>query len=158
MLIVDNHNKTTQKTFTQVQNLLSETEEFLQLMEDASTSLKQAAEPVKQSTLLLTRNLTATSEQMKNLSDANQITRQNLIELSAKLKDFMNNFNGIANEFERSAKIIHDSLENYNIKTSKELSDALTKFGNEMTKALGGLHELIEDFSDMVGYVKQKRR
>ena len=63
--IVDNHNKTTQKTFTQIQNLLSETENFLQLMEDASTSLKQAAEPVKQSTLLLTRNLTATSEQMK---------------------------------------------------------------------------------------------
>ena len=158
MLIVDNHNKTTQKTFTQIQNLLSETEKFLQLMEDASTSLKQAAEPVKQSTLLLTRNLTATSEQMKNLSDANQITRQNLIDLSAKIKNFMDNFDGIANEFERSAKIIRDSLENYNVKTNAGLKEKLEAFDKSMSQAFGYLNELTEDLNNAMDDFKKFRR
>lgn len=156
--IVDNHNATTKKTFGEVQKLLNETETYLDLINDASTSLKQAANPVKESTLQLSRNLTETSAQMKDLANANQTTSDNLASLSTRLDTFVKNFNGIADELERSTKIIHDSLDNYNIKTSKELSDALTKFGNTMAEALGGLDEAVSDFSDAVGYVKQRRR
>lgn len=130
----------------------------MDLINDASTSLKQAANPVKESTLQLSRNLTETSAQMKDLANANQTTSDNLASLSTRLDTFVKNFNGIADELERSTKIIHDSLDNYNIKTSKELSDALTKFGNTMAEALGGLDEAVSDFSDAVGYVKQRRR
>lgn len=156
--IVDNHNATIKKTFGEVQKLLNETETYLDLINDASTSLKQAANPVKESTLQLSRNLTETSAQMKTLATANQTTRDNLASLSTQLDTFVKNFNGIADELERSTKIIHDSLDNYNIKTSKELSDALTKFGSTMAEALGGLDEAVSDFSDAVVYVKQKRR
>ncbi|MBD3878739.1 MAG: hypothetical protein SR1Q5_03520 [Quinella sp. 1Q5] len=156
--IVNRHNQTTQKTFAQVQKLLDETETYLQLMDDASTSLKQAAEPVKESTRQLTNNLLETSAQMKNLSTANQQTRQNLFDLSARLREFVTNFNGIANELERSTTIINDSLSHYNFEMSKGLSDALTKFDDNMTKALADFNELVGEFSDMVGYVKRNRR
>lgn len=49
--IVDNHNETTQRTFVQIQKLLSRMEDLLQNIDDASTSLNQVAEPVRQSTL-----------------------------------------------------------------------------------------------------------
>lgn len=127
-------------------------------MDEASTSLKQAAEPVHQSTLQLTKNLEATSAQMNTLANVNRITRDNLSDLSDKPRTFVNNFNGIASKFEESTEIIKRSLDNYNVKTSKELSDALTKFSNTMTKALSGLEESVGDFSEAVGYVKQKYR
>ena len=167
--IVDRHNETTKKTFAQVQILLNDTETYLEVMNDASISLNQAAEPVKQSALQLTNHIKETTRaaenfrreittQMTNLAATNQTTSQNLTDLSARLNAFVDNFNGIANEFERSTKTIKDCLDNYNVKTSNELSDALTKFGNEMTKALSGLDEIIGDFSEVVGYVKQNQR
>lgn len=156
--IVDAHNEATSKTFRQVQTLLNETKTFLDNIDDASRSLKTAADPVKQSTLQLTQNLRDTSTQIGRLAAVNQTTRDNLSDLSTRLADFVAKFNGIADELERSTKTIHDCLDNYNVKTSKELSKALTDFGNAMTQALGGLEQIVEDFSETVGYVKQKRR
>ena len=156
--IVDNHNETAQRTFIQIQKLLSRTEDFLQNMEVASTSLKQAAEPVQQSTLQLTRNLEETSAQMKNLSAANQTTRQNLFDLTARLSDFVKNFGGIADELERSTKIIHDSLDNYNFKTNIGLKEKLEAFDNSMNQAFSYLNELVEELSGLVEDSKQTRR
>jgi len=130
----------------------------LELMDDASTTFKQAAEPVRQSTLQLTRNLNETSAQMNNLANANRITRENLSDLTAQLHTFVNNFKGIANELDHSTKIINDSLGNYNYRMSEGLRDALTKFDSNMGKALADFNELVDEFSDMVGYVKQRRR
>lgn len=126
--IVDAHNRTTQKTFDDIQKLLNNSKTFLQSVEDAGTSLKQAAEPVRQSSVQLSRNLSETSEQMKTLSTANQTTRQNLSDLATRLDIFVKNFNGIANELERTTNIIKDSLDNYNGKMSEGL-----------TKKLGGV-------------------
>ena len=156
--IVDNHNETAQRTFIQIQKLLSKTEDFLQNMEVASTSLKQAAEPVQQSTLQLTRNLEETSAQMKNLSAANQTTRQNLFDLTTHLSTFVSNFKGIADELERSTKIIHDSLDNYNVKTSASLKEKLEAFDNSMNQAFSYLNELVEELSGIVEDSKQIRR
>ena len=156
--IVDNHNETAQRTFIQIQKLLSRTEEFLQNMEVASTSLKQAAEPVQQSTLQLTRNLEETSAQMKNLSAANQTTRQNLFDLTTHLSTFVSNFKGIADELERSTKIIYDSLDNYNVKTSAGLKEKLEAFDNSMNQAFSYLNELVEELSGIVEDSKQSRR
>ena len=156
--IVDNHNETAQRTFIQIQKLLSRTEDFLQNMETASTSLKQAAEPVQQSTLQLTRNLEETSAQMKNLSAANQTTRQNLFDLTTHLSTFVNNFKGIADELEHSTKIIYDSLDNYNVKTSAGLKEKLEAFDNSMNQAFSYLNELVEELSGVVEDSKQIRR
>lgn len=57
---------------------------------------------------------------MKDLANANQTTRDNLAALSTRLDTFVKNFNGIADELERSTKIIFDSLDNYNVKAIKE--------------------------------------
>lgn len=156
--IVDNHNATIKKTFGEVQTLLNETETFLYSIDTASNTLKQAATPVKESSLQLSRNLTETSAQMKTLATANQTTRDNLAALSTRLADFVTKFNGIADELERATDIIGRSLDNYNVKTSKELSDALTKFGNTMAQVLGELDGIVSDFSETVGYVKKNRR
>ena len=156
--IVDNHKEMAQRTFVQIQKLLSRTEDFLQNMEAASISLKQAAEPVQQSTLQLTRNLEETSAQMKNLSTANQTTRQNLFDLTARLSDFVKNFGGIAEELERSTKIIHDSLDNYNFKTNAGLKEKLESFDNSMNQAFSYLNELVEELSGVVEDSRQSRR
>lgn len=156
--IVDRHNDTTQKIFSQVQNLLSQTEKFLQGVEAASNSLKQAAEPVKQSTLQLAKNLEATHAQMKILSAANQTTRETLFNLTARLSAVANNFNGVADELERSTKIIYDSLDNYNVKMSTGLSDALTKFSEKTAEAVGQLQSAVEDLSDTLGNFNKNRR
>lgn len=148
--IVDNHNSATQRTFAQIQNLLNQNENFLQNMGAATTFLKQAAEPVQQSTLQLTKNLEETSAQMKNLSAANQTTRQNLLDLTASLSTFVNNFNGIADELEHSAKIICDSLDNYNTRTNAGLKEKLEAFDNSMNQAFSYLSELVEELSGVV--------
>lgn len=156
--IVDRHNGTTQEIFSQVQNLLEQTEKFLQGVEAASYSLKQAAEPVTQSTLLLTKNLEATHAQMKILSAVNQTTRTTLFNLTTQLSDVANNFNGVADELERSTKIISGSLDNYNDKMSTGLSDALTKFGEKTAEAVGQLQSAVEDLSDTLGNFNKNRR
>lgn len=156
--IVDNHNETTQRTFVQIQKLLSRMEDLLQNIDAASTSLNQVAEPVRQSTLQLTRNLEETSAQMKNLSTANQTTRQNLFDLTARLSDFVKNFGGIADELERSTKIIHDSLDNYNFKTNMGLKEKLEAFDNSMNQAFSYLNELVEELSGVVEDSRQSRR
>lgn len=132
--------------------------EAVNAFNDIVNPLKQAAEPVRQSTLQLTRNLAETSSQMNNLANANRITRENLSDLTAQLRTFVNNFNGIANELDRSTTIIKDSLENYNYRMSEGLRDALTKFDSNMGKALADFNELVDEFSNMVGYAKQSRR
>lgn len=146
----------TKKTFADIQTLLAET--YLQRVADAGNSLSQAAAPVKESSAQLTRNLFETAAQMNTLATANQTTRENLAVLSERLATFTKNFNGIANEFERSTNIIRDSLDNYNGKISDGLTNALTQFDKFVNTALGGLNELLEAFNDTVGYVKQKRR
>lgn len=156
--IVNRHNAATKDMFDKVQKLLNETETYLKLIYNANTAFKQAAEPVKQSTLQLTKNLTETAAQMNNLAAANRSTRENLSDLTARLRDFVTNFNGIANELDRSTKIISDSLGHYNYEMSKGLQDALTKFDANMSKALADFNELVDDFGNMVGYVKQRRR
>ena len=156
--IVGNHNSATKETFDRVQKLLGETESYLELMNEASTTLKQAAEPVRQSTLQLTKNLTETSAQMNNLANANQTTRQNLFALTERLSNFVKDFNGIAGELERSTEIISGSLETYNYKMSDGLSDALTKFDKSMNDSVGHLKELVEDLSDALNDFNQKRR
>ena len=156
--IVDRHNAATKKTFADIQTLLNESETYLQLMEDAGNSLSQAAEPVKQSTAQLTRNLSETAAQMNTLSAANQTTRENLAALSERLATFTKNFNGIANELERSTNIIRDSLDNYNGKINVGLTNALTQFDKSVNTALGGLNELIEDLTDAIDDLKKNRR
>ncbi len=148
----------TKKTFADIQTLLAESETFLQRVADAGNSLSQAAAPVKESSAQLTRNLSETAAQMNTLATANQTTRENLAALSERLATFTKNFNGIANELERSTNIIRDSLDNYNGKISDGLTNALTQFDKFVNTALGGLNELLEAFNDTVGYVKQKRR
>ena len=156
--IVNRHNATTKEMFNEVQKLLTGMETYLELMDNASTTFKQAAEPVKQSTLQLTNNLTATSAQIKNLSDANQKTNENLLILTTRLNIFMNNFKGIAGELERSTKIIEDSLRNYNYKMSEGLSDALTKFDSDMEKAVREVHMSVEELTDVLENLKKIRR
>lgn len=156
--IVDRHNAATKKTFDQIQNLLSDTVSLLESMERASLSLKTAADPVKQSTLQLTQNLTATSAQMKTLAEANAITRENLAVLSTRLNDLVKNYNGIANELERATKIITDSLDNYNAATSKQLTDALTKFDKSVNGAYSGLNEIVGDLTEALDDFNKKRR
>ncbi len=155
--IVDRHNETTKKTFDRIQQLLDETESLLESMDDASTSFKAAADPVKQSTQQLTQNLTATSAQMKTLAEANQITRENLANLSTRLATFVQNFNGIAGELERSIKIVTDSLDNYNSVTNAGLKEKLAAFDKSMNDAFSYLQQSVDDLGDIVGYVKQKR-
>lgn len=162
--IVDRHNAATKKTFDQIQNLLSETESLLESMDDASTSFKAAAEPVKQSTAQLAKNLVDNSAQMNTLAEANRITRDNLAALSTRLATFVQNFNGIANELERSITIVTDSLDNYNGKISDGLNNSLTAFDSTAHKAYSelntiveALNDAIEDFGNIFGYVKQKR-
>ena len=106
----------------------------------------------------LTRNLEETSAQMKNLSAANQTTRQNLFDLTTRLSTFVNNFDGIANELERSTKIIYDSLDNYNVKTNAGLKEKLEAFDNSMNQAFSYLNELVEELSGIVEDSKQIRR
>lgn len=156
--IVDAHNQTTQKMLAQVQNRLYETEKFLQQVNTAGNSLKQAAEPVKQSTLQLTKNLSETAAQMNTLANANRITRENLSDLAARLSTFVNNFNGIADELERSTKSIHDSLDNYNVKTNTGLQEKLATFDKSMNKAFGYLNEIVEELSGVAEDLKQMRR
>ena len=155
--IVDAHNETTQKMFAQVQSQLSEAETFLELMDDASTSLKQAAEPVKQSTQQLTKNLSETSAQLNNLATANRTTRDNLFDLSDKLRMFVDNFNGIAKELETSTNVIKNSLEHYNYEMSKGLSDALTKFDSNMDKSVSHLQSILENLTDALEDLKKIR-
>ena len=156
--IVNRHNETTQKMFAQVQSQLAETEKFLQQVNTAGNSLKQAAEPVKQSTLQLTKNLEDTSAQMKNLAVANQTTRENLYDLTARLSDFVNNFNGIADELERSTKIIRDSLEHYNYEISDRLTNALTQFDKRLNDSAGYLRNLVTDLTDALEDFKPNHR
>lgn len=156
--IVDAHNRTTQKTFDNIQKLLDESETYLQYMEDAGTSLKRVAEPVRQSSEQLSRNLSETSEQMKTLSTANQTTRQNLSDLAARLDTFVKNFNGIANELERSTKIISNSLDNYNGKMSEGLTKNLSEFEKNITQAFSSLNEIVDHLEDAVNDFKKIRR
>ena len=156
--IVDAHNATTKEIFAQVQSQLKETKNFLEQVNSAGTSLKQAAEPVKQSTLLLTKNLSETSAQMKNLSAANQITRQNLSDLTTKLKDFTDNFNGIAKELETSTNTIKNSLENYNSKMNDGMTKNLNNFDKRITDAVGHLQSLVQDLSGVLEDFNRKRR
>ena len=156
--IVDRHNAATKKTFADIQTLLNESETYLQGVADAGNSLSQAAEPVKQSTAQLTRNLSETAAQMNTLSDANRTTRENLAALSERLATFTKNFNGIANELERSTTVITNSLDNYNGKISDGLTNALTQFDKTVSNALGGLNELIEDLKDALDDFNRKRR
>ena len=156
--IVNRHNAATKDMFDKVQKLLNETETYLKLIYNANTAFKQAAEPVKQSTLQLAKNLTETSAQMNNLAAANRSTRENLSDLTARLRDFVTNFNGIANELDRSTKIISDSLGHYNYEMSKGLIDALTKFDASMGQALNDFNGLVDDFGNMVGDFKKNRR
>lgn len=155
--VVDNHNETTKKTFAQVQNLLNETELFLDNIDTASDSLKQAAEPVKQSTKQLSDNLTETSTQIKTLATTNQTTRQNLLELSDKIKVFVDNFNGISKELETSTNMIKDSLENYNSKMNDGMTKNLTEFDKRITDAVGHLQGLVEGLTDALEDLKQIR-
>ncbi len=156
--IVDAHNETTKKMFAQVQSQLEETETFLELMDDASNSLKEAAEPVKQSTQQLTKNLSETSTQLNNLATANKMTSETISDLSLELDTFMENFNGIASEFERSAKIIHESLDNYNVKTNAGLREKLEAFDKSLSNAFGYLNEITEELSNAIDDLKQIRR
>lgn len=155
--IVNRHNETTQKTFARIQTLLAETESLLEIVDKASLSFKQAADPVKQSTLQLTKNLTETSAQMKTLADANYTTRENLAALSTQLAAFVKNFNGIADQLERATTIITDSLDNYNAKTSQELRDALTKFDKTVNGAYSGLNEIVNDLTDALDDFRKRR-
>ncbi|MBR1646522.1 MAG: anti-phage defense ZorAB system ZorA [Selenomonadaceae bacterium] len=156
--IVKRHNETTQKMFAQVQSLLNETEKFLQQVNTAGDLLKQAAEPVKQSTLQLTKNLIETSAQMENLATANQTTRQNLFDLTNRLSTFVNDFNGIADELERSTNVIKDSLEHYNYEISDGLTKALTQFDQRLKDSAGYLSELVEELTDALEDFKKFRR
>ena len=130
----------------------------MQQVNSAGISLKQAAEPVKQSTLQLTKNLEATSAQMKTLAVANQTTRQNLFDLTARLADFVKNFNGLADELERSTEIITNSLDNYNYEMSAGLTDALTKFDSTVGNAAAHLKEIMEELNDALEDFKKNRR
>ena len=150
--IVNRHNDATRKTFADIKKLLDETELYLDNMNDAAGS--KAAE----STAQLTKNLSETAAQMNNLSAANQMTRQNLVDLSSKLDTFVKNFNGIANELERSTKIINDSLGHYNYEMSEGLHKALSEFDSRMNKAVGYLQELLEGLTDAVEDLKKIRR
>ena len=156
--IVDAHNEATKKTFAQVQTLLNETKTFLNNMDTASISLNKAADPVKQSTQQLTRNLTETAAQLKTLATANQTTRDNLAALSTRLATFVQNFNGIADELERSTGIIGKSLDNYNVKTNAGLNDKLEKFDKSMAGAVGHLQELVTDLSEELEKFNRNRR
>lgn len=156
--IVNRHNDTTQKTFAQIQSLLSETERFLQQVNTAGTSLRQAAEPVRQSTLQLAQNLSDTSAQMNRLATANRSTNENLSLLTTRLNNFVSNFDGIAKELETSTKIISDSLEHYNYEMSKGLSDALTEFDKRLSDAVGHIQNLMEDLTDALEDLKRIRR
>ena len=166
--IVDVHNQTTQDVFVRIQNLLAATEKFLSRVNDAGNSLTQAATPLKQSSELLKTQLVTTTRaaenfrneitaQMKNLTNENQITRENLSALTGQLATFVKNFNGIADELERSTKIISDSLENYNGKINDGLSNVLTKFDKSMKDAVGHLQSLTEGLTDAVDDLKQLR-
>ena len=166
--IVDTHNQTTQDVFMRIQKLLAETEKFLSRVNDAGNSLTQAATPLKQSSDLLKMQLVTTTRaaenfrneitaQMKNLTNENQITRENLSALTGQLATFVKNFNGIADELERSTKIISDSLENYNGKINDGLRDVLTKFDKSMTAAVGYLQSLTEGLIDAIENLKKLR-
>ena len=153
--IVNRHNSTTKETFDNVQKLLGETEKFLSRMDEASTALRQAAAPVYQSTVQLSKNLAETSTQMNNLANANRITRENIFYFTEKLRTFVENFDGIASELERSTKIINESLGNYNYRMREGLSDALTKFDDHMGKAVVMLHELLEELNDTLNEIRR---
>lgn len=155
--IVNRHNETTQKTFGQIQQLLADTESLLGIMNDASLTFKNAADPVEQSTLQLTRNLTETSAQMKTLATANQTTRENLAALSTRLATFVQNFNGIADQLERATATITDSLDNYNGKMSVGLTEALNKFGSNVNDAYSGLNEIVGDLTEALDDLNRKR-
>ena len=149
--IVNRHNDTAQKTFDQIQTFLSDTEKLLEIMDEASISFKKAADPVKQSTQQLAQNLTETAAQMKTLTTANQLTCENITDLSTKLDRFVDSFNGIANELERSASTIQISLANYNSNMEDGLTKSFSEFDKGITQAVGQLRGLVEDLSYLVG-------
>ena len=156
--IVDRHNDATKKTFDQIQTLLSDTESLLEIMNEASLSFKTAADPVKQSTQLLTKNLNATAAQMNRLAEANQTTSDNIAVLSTRLVTFVQNFKGIANELERATETITDSLDNYNAKTSTQLSKTLTDFATTVDNAYSGLNEIVNDLLEALNDFKNRGR
>ena len=108
-------------------------------------------------TAQLTRNLTETSAQMKTLATANQTTRENLAALSTRLATFVQNFNGIADQLERTTATITDSLDNYNGKMSVGLNEALNKFGSNVNDAYSGLNEIVGDLTEALNDLNRKR-
>lgn len=149
--IVNRHNDTAKKNFDQIQNLLSDTEKLLEIMDEASISFKKATDPVKQSTQQLAMNLTETSAQMKTLATANQLTRENLSELSTEVNKLVNNFNGISSDLESSIRIIKSGLENYNSNMEKGLAKSLAELDKGVTQTVGQFRGLMEDLSYLVG-------
>lgn len=124
-----------------MQELLNATEKFLRNVNEAGYSLRQAAEPVRQSAEQLNRGL-------NNFTAANQFTRQNLVDLTAQLNMLTKNFNGLADEFARTIEIIRDALDNYNAATNAALREKLAAFDKSMNQAFGYLKEIAEDFGD----------
>lgn len=166
--IIDRHNETIQKTFNQIRQLLADSKTFLQDVKNAGTSLKQAAEPVRQSSLQLSNHLDKTTRaaekfrneittQMNALGSVNLTTRKNIAELTDKLGTFVKNFNGIAGDLERSTNVIKNSLENYNYRMSEGLRDALNKFDENMNASVGNLEGIMEDLTEILSSIRGRK-
>lgn len=166
--IVNNHNATIQKTFSQIQKFLNDSQDFLQSVDNAGTSLELAADPIYKSSVQLSNHLDETTRaaekfrneitaQITNLGNVNQTTRQNISDLSIRLAEFVRNFNGIAKELETSTNTIKNSLEHYNYEMSDGLKNALTKFDKSMSDSVGHLKSILEELSDALEDLKQIR-
>ena len=80
----------------------------------------------------LSDNLTETSAQIKTLATTNQTTRQNLLELSDKIKVFVDNFNDISKELETSTKIIYDIFAIYGLFANKSSARRFERLSLEL--------------------------
>lgn len=95
---------------------------------------------------------------MNSLAAVNLSTRQNISNLSGQLANFVQNFNGLADELERTTRIIKDALENYNTATDAALKSKLIEFDKNITKAFNSLQGITEDLGDTLNNFNQKRR
>lgn len=177
---VEKYHGTLTQTCDKITNLLKGAEDFLLYVDDSTSAIKDAAEPVQQSTLALKNLLDQTeqatkkfheeiSAQLSTLTEANQRSEKNIFLLVAGLqeyeknieqawKNYEGNFNRVGGELEKATNIITERLQKYNEMMNGGMQKALTDFDKSVSGAVGSLQALLEDLQDSIDELQKKRQ
>ncbi len=177
---VEKYNDSLTHNCDKITNLLKGTENVLLQVNEATTAIKDAAEPIQQSALTLKNYLEqldqATkhlhdeiSAQLSTLTEANNRSEKNIFLLTAGLQEYEknieqawanyeSNFNRVGGELEKSTDLITDRLQKYNEMMNGGMTKALTDFDKSVSGAVGSLQALVEDLQDTIDDLKKERR